>query len=288
MLFRQWFLAAHIDHRTGQMPFLQRLDQVRIHHRRTSPGIDEQRARLEALEQRRVIQVMGRRGVRQQVEHVVDLANHARQVGQRRHLDERCLLPGTAGDPVQHHTKRLQELGHALANVAGAHDQHLAPFQRTSWAIVPAPLHLADQARQHLAFVAEHVGKHVLGHHLAEDAYRAGQAIVTRQAIGQQRRDTRPGRLHPVRLVALAQQARQQVRLAQPHLALWCLAGQFGGITAGQYFHIRRSFAQKRGVTSMIMLSNQYAHGQTGSFRRSSSSGRCSMYSSSAGGICRW
>ncbi|MNC49851.1 hypothetical protein D3C75_990600 [compost metagenome] len=97
---------------------------------------------------------MSRRGIRQQVQHIVDLADHARQVGQRRHLDERGLFTGAAGNPVQLHTKRLQELGHTLANVAGADNQHLAPFQAAPRAVIPAPLDLADQARQHLTLMA--------------------------------------------------------------------------------------------------------------------------------------
>ena len=273
----QRLLPADIDHRPRQVPFLQCLDQVSVDHRSAAPGIDEQRRGLEALEQCRVIQVVGCRGIRQQVEYVVNLTHQARQVGQRRYLDERRLLAGAAGNAIQHHAKRLQELGHPLANVASADDQHLAPFQGTPRAVVPTTLDLADQPRQHLALMAEHVGEHVLGHHLAKDAHGAGQAIVARQALGQQRGDTGPGGLHPARLVALAQQACQQVRLAQPHRALWRLACQFGGVAAGQDFQLRRGCAQDLGVSSMIMLSNQYSHDQAGSLRRSNSSGRCSM-----------
>ncbi|MCY1420348.1 hypothetical protein D9M71_359640 [compost metagenome] len=136
------------------MALFQRLDQVGIDHRHTTSGIDEQGRGLEALEQRGVIQVMSRRGIRQQVQHVVDLADHARQVGQRRHLDERRLLTGAAGNAVQRHTKRLQELGHTLTNVAYTHNEDLAPFQAAPRAVIPPPLDLADQARQHLTLMA--------------------------------------------------------------------------------------------------------------------------------------
>ncbi|MNY02309.1 hypothetical protein D3C86_1348780 [compost metagenome] len=71
-------------------------------------------------------------------------------------------------------------------------------------ATVPLALDLADQSRQHFTFVTEHVREHVLGHDLAEDSDCTGQPIVPRQAIGQQRRDAGPGRLQPLRLMALA------------------------------------------------------------------------------------
>ncbi|MNP57408.1 hypothetical protein D3C76_1522360 [compost metagenome] len=78
MALGQWLLTADIDHRACQMPFLERLDQVAIDHRHPAPGVDEQRAGLEALEQRSVVQIMGRRCIGQQVKHIVRLFDHAR------------------------------------------------------------------------------------------------------------------------------------------------------------------------------------------------------------------
>ncbi|MNI75696.1 hypothetical protein D3C73_1318720 [compost metagenome] len=125
---------------------------------------------------------------------------------------------------------------------------------------VPFALDLADQPRQHFTFVAEHVGEHVFGHDLTENPHRTGQAIVPRQAVGQQRRDARPGRLQPLRLMALTQQGRQQVGLAEPDRAIGRQACQFGGIAAGQYFHIRRRLLQQSGVHRVVVFSNQNAH----------------------------
>ncbi|MOA18638.1 hypothetical protein D3C78_1389720 [compost metagenome] len=71
-------------------------------------------------------------------------------------------------------------------------------------AAVPFALDLADQSRQHFTFVTEHIGEHVFGHDLPEDAHCTGQSIVPWQAIGQQRRNAGPGRLQPLRLMALA------------------------------------------------------------------------------------
>ncbi|MNE66527.1 hypothetical protein D3C80_1620830 [compost metagenome] len=147
---------------------------------------------------------MGRRRVRQQVDHVIGPLDPARQVRQRGHFGERRLLTGAAGNTVQGYPKRLEKLGYPLADIAGADDQHLAPLQRPARAVVPAPLHLAQQARQHFAFMAKHVGEHVFRHHLTKNAHRTRQAIIPWQAVGQQRCNARPGRLHPGRLVALA------------------------------------------------------------------------------------
>ncbi|CAI8848126.1 hypothetical protein EMIT0P12_21046 [Pseudomonas sp. IT-P12] len=324
---RQRLLTADIDHRPRQMPFLQGFHQVSIDHRHPAPGVDEQARRLELPEQRGVVQVMGRRRVRQQVDHVIHFTHQARQVCQRGHFGKRGLYPGFAGDAIQLDPERQQKLRDGLANIAGADDQHLAPRQALALTAVPFALDLADQARQHFTFVAEHVGQHVFGHDLTENPHRARQAIVPCQPVGQQWRDTGPGRLQPLRLVALTQQGGQQVRLAQPDRAIGGLTGQFGGVTAGEHFQFRRGLAQQLGVYSVVVFGNQNAHGsnlskavqtaagevslpglaiakiipvfhadseqslsagQTGSLRRNNSSGKCSMYSSSAGGICRW
>jgi hypothetical protein len=135
----------------ARWPFLQRLDQVGIDHRHT-PGVDEQGRGLEALEQRRVVQVVGR-GVRQQVEHVVDLANQRGRSASAATSTNGACSRALLATPYSA-AKRLQELGHTLADVAGADDQHLAPFQAAPRAVIPPPLDLADQARQHLALVA--------------------------------------------------------------------------------------------------------------------------------------
>ncbi|MCY1447445.1 hypothetical protein D9M71_640660 [compost metagenome] len=160
--------------------------------------------------------------------------------------------------------------------------------------------------------MTEHVGQHVLGHHLAEDAHGAGQAVVALQAVGQQRRDAGPGRLQPLGLMPLAQQRCQQVWLAQPHIAIGGQAGQFRRVATGEDVQVRCRLAQQASVEGMVLFGDQNAHvrynlgrnfegrqairrggitsgrrAQTGSLRRSSSSGRCSMYSSSSGGICR-
>jgi 2-keto-3-deoxy-L-rhamnonate aldolase RhmA len=41
------------------MPFLQGFDQVRIDHRHAAPDVDEQPGRLELLEQRRIVDIVG-------------------------------------------------------------------------------------------------------------------------------------------------------------------------------------------------------------------------------------
>ncbi|MCY1427717.1 hypothetical protein D9M71_435760 [compost metagenome] len=260
MTLRQRLLPTDIDHRTCQMPFLQSLDQVAIDHRHAAPGIDEQGLGVEALEQRGVIQVMGRRGVGQQVDHIIDLADQTPQVLKTGHFDKRRLLARLAGDTVQLHAKRQQKLRHPLTDIAGPDDQHPPPFQAAPRTLIPLALDLADQARQHLALVAEHVGEHVLGHDLAKDAHRPGQAVVTLQAVSQQRRNAGPGRLQPLRLMALAQQGCQQVRLAQPHRAVSGQPCQFGRVTTVQDFQVRCRLAQQASVEGMILFSDQNTH----------------------------
>ncbi|MNG32081.1 hypothetical protein D3C84_1180120 [compost metagenome] len=75
--------------------------------------------------------------------------------------------------------------------------------------------------------------------------------------------------------MALAQQRREQVGLTQPDRAGAGLAQQFLGI-AGQQLQLRRGGMQQLGVVGLGLFGEQDAH-QTGSLRRSSSSGRCSM-----------
>ncbi|MND78952.1 hypothetical protein D3C80_706730 [compost metagenome] len=191
------------------MAFLQRFDQVGIDHRHATPGIDEQRFGIETLEHGRVIQVMGCRRIGQQVDDVIGIADQPPKVLQRGHFDKWRLLASLAGNTVKGYTKWQQELGNALADVPRADDQHPAPGQATARAAIPLALDLADQARQHFALMAKHVGQDVLGHDLAKDANGAGQAVVLRQALGQQRGNTGPGRLQPTGLMPLAQQGRQ-------------------------------------------------------------------------------
>ena len=102
----------------------------------------------------------------------------------------------------------------------GTHDHRLPATQPARRAAIPLRTDLAGQPAEELALVGEHVGQQVFAHHLAEDAYRACQAVVLRQVGGQQRRDARPGRLHPDRMHALAQHLRHQVGLAEPDRAL--------------------------------------------------------------------
>ena len=99
-------------------------------------------------------------------------------------------------------------------------------------------------------------------------------------------------------------------------------ARQLGRVAAGEHLKVRRGFIEQLGVERVILFSNQNTHGSNlsktvqtaariltatahlydsieasapdgapvdhiGSLRRSSSSGKCSMYSSSGGGICR-
>ncbi|MNR02882.1 hypothetical protein D3C85_1187520 [compost metagenome] len=127
-------------------------------------------------------------------------------------------------------------------------------------ATVPLALDLADQPRQYFALMSEHIGEHVFGHDLTENPHGAGQTIVARQAVDQQWRDSRPGRLQPLRLVTLTQQRRQQVRLTEPDRALSGLTGQFSGVAAGQHFQFRRCLAQQLGVHRVVVFSNQNAH----------------------------
>ncbi len=65
MALRQRLLTADVNDRTGQMAFLQRLDQICVHNRYTAPNVNEQRRWLEAGEQLRVIQVVGLRCIGQ-------------------------------------------------------------------------------------------------------------------------------------------------------------------------------------------------------------------------------
>ncbi|MNN23031.1 hypothetical protein D3C81_1364140 [compost metagenome] len=201
---RQRFLAADIDHCPGQMAQLQGLDQIAVNHRHAAPGVDEQRLGVEAGKQCGIVQVMGRRGVRQQVDDIIDLPHQTSQLAHRRHFDKRRLLTGLAGDAVEFDAEGQEKLGNPLANVTGTDNQHPAPFQAASGPVVPLAFDLADQTRHHFPLVTEHVGQDVLGHDLAEDADRPGQAIVALQTVSQQRGDPGPGRLQPLRLVALA------------------------------------------------------------------------------------
>ena len=258
---RQGLLAAHVDHRAGQVPFFERLDQIGVHHRHAASDVDKQPGGLELLEQRRVVQVMGIRRVGQQVDHVIHLPHQPAQLVEPRHFDKRCLLAGLAGDAIQLHAERQQKLGHALADVTGADDQRLTPRQALAHAVIPFALHLADQPRQHFALVAQHVGEDKLGHDLAKNAYRAGQPVVAWQAIGQQGRDARPGRLQPLRMMALAQQGSQQIGLAQPHRTVGGQAREFGRVAAGQHFEVWGGVPEQLGVERMILFSNQNTHG---------------------------
>ncbi|MNT40315.1 hypothetical protein D3C72_1766220 [compost metagenome] len=205
MTGRQRLLAADIDHRPCQMPELQRLNQITINHRHATPGIDEQRIGIEPGKQRSIVQIVGSRGIREQIDHVIDIADQTPQFTHGRHFDEGGLFTGLTGDTVEFDAKRQEELSNPLTNITCADDQHPAPFQAAPGAVIPLALNLADQARHHFPFVPQQVGQDVFGHHLAEDANRTGQAIVTLQAVCQQWRDTRPGRLQPLRLVPLAQ-----------------------------------------------------------------------------------
>ena len=115
--------------------------------------------------------------------------------------------------------------------------------------------------RQHFTLVAKHVGEDELGHDLTKNADGAGQAVIAGQAIGQQRRDAGPGRLQPLRVMALAQQGRQQIGLAQPYRAIGGQAREFGRIAAGQYFKVWGRFLEQLGVERVILFSNQNTHG---------------------------
>ncbi len=101
------------------------------------------------------------------------------------------------------HTERQKKLGDTLADITGAHDQYLATRQTLASTIVPLALDLTHQTRQHLTLVAEHVGQNEFGHDLTENPDCTRQAILARQAVGQQWRNTRPGGLQPLRLVPL-------------------------------------------------------------------------------------
>ncbi|MNY02310.1 hypothetical protein D3C86_1348790 [compost metagenome] len=82
MTLGQGLLTAHVDHRARQVPFLQSIHQIRIDHRHTAPGVDEQPGRLELLEQRSVVDIVGFHGVRQQIDHVIDFTDQPRQIRQ--------------------------------------------------------------------------------------------------------------------------------------------------------------------------------------------------------------
>jgi hypothetical protein len=110
--------------------------------------------------------------------------------------------------------------------------------------------------------VAQHVGQDKLGHHLAKNAHRAGQAVVAWQAVGQQGRDARPGGLQPLRLMALAQQG-GQTDPAGPATP----GNRPPGATvrpSRRWSCTSRSGAaslQQLGVQRVILFSNQNAHG---------------------------
>ena len=306
------------------MPFLQRFDQVRIDHRHTTPDVDEHACGLEFGEQFRIEQVVGFRGIRQQVDNVIHFADQTIQIRQSAHFNERCLGTWRRSNAIQLNPERQQELRHALADIASADDQRLAPGQTLAQSVIPFALDLANEPRQHFTLMAQHVSQHKLGHDLTEDAHGTGQPVFPGQTFGQQWGDPGPRRLQPLRGMPLAQQGGQQVRLTQPDRAVCGHSRQLGRIAGTHDFQVGCNLAQQLGVKGVIVFSNQNAHGSKplktehasvdggqppsisvalekqstaptcrtralyrGSLRRSSSSGRCSMYSSSAGGICR-
>ncbi len=260
MTLRQRLLAADVDHRAGQMTFLERLDQVSIDHRHAAPDVDEQRRGLEAGEQPGIEQVMGLGGVGQQVDDVIHVADDIGHLLQGHHLGKRRLAARRRRHAVHLDAERQEKPCHALADVTGPDNQHLAPGQALAGAVIPLALDLAHQPGQHFALVTQHVGQYVFGHDLAEDTHRAGQPVIGGQALAQQRGDAGPGRLHPLRLVALAQQAGQQVGLAQPHGRIAGQAGQPGRVAAAQDVEIGCGLAQQPGVEGVIMFGNQDAH----------------------------
>ncbi|MNP10179.1 hypothetical protein D3C76_1023180 [compost metagenome] len=152
---------------------------------------------------------------------------------------------------------------HRLADLAGADDQHLPAVQAARRAVVPLRTDLAGQPAEQLPLMGEQIGEQVFAHHLAEDAHRAGQGVVLRQVVGEQRRDAGPGRLHPDREYALAQHGGDQVRLAEPYRALGGGILQGVGIVAGN--HVEAGFGghDQRGVEFVFAIENEQAHGVT-------------------------
>ncbi len=258
---RQRLFAADVDHRAGQLVVLQCRHQVGVHHRDTTPGIDKQRRGLEPGEQRTVVDVVGIGGVGQQVDQVVGRLHQATEVVERPHAVERHQRTRILRHPGQVHAEAGQGMRHRLADLPGAHDHHLPATQPARRAAIPLRTDLAGQATEELALVGEHVGQQVFAHHLAEDAYRACQAVVLRQVGGQQRRDARPGRLHPDRMHALAQHLRHQVGLAEPDRALAGGVDELQGIVPRHHLQAGVGRHQQRGIESVVTFENQQAHG---------------------------
>ena len=184
---RQWFLRIDVQHRTGDLPVVQRSQQRCLVDGPAATEIHEPGRRLHGGEEGRIEKVFGVWRQRHHRYHPVCLGHRRHRAGRGKHLAEHGIAAAAAASGACYlHANRFQQPADFMADAAGAEHDCAAALQLVRQPEVPRAgrLHLEGCAKP--LHLTQHVAKHVLGHGPVEDAARIGQHGVTFGKRGKQ------------------------------------------------------------------------------------------------------